>query len=151
MIGAFVVAVAMVGSSQTVAQIRNEPLATPPSRAEVVETPLANPQQTELLVRCSDDRGPIAFFAAVVDSSGQNLDPTGRGLYRGGRFASDGSFATPAKPGNVEVSIQAGPNHVPLKTEATLKPGKRTELKVVLTRWFSPETRGWYGGDNHVH
>ena len=31
------------------------------------------------------------------------------------------------------------------------KEGRETRVRARLKRWFAPEERGWFGGDNHVH
>ena len=31
------------------------------------------------------------------------------------------------------------------------KAGREVRVRARLRRWFAPEERGWFGGDNHVH
>lgn len=123
----------------------------------VDEIPLDDGTVTELAVQVEDPRGPgghpqlLPVRVVLTARDGSHPDGSGRGTYADGRFFADGTFSVRVLPGPTRLHLQAGPNYVPLETTVEAKAGTRRRYKAALHRWFSPEERGWYGGDNHVH
>ena len=54
-------------------------------------------------------------------------------------------------PGRTPIALRSGPDYEPLEMAVEAKAGVRARLRARLRRWFAPEERGWFGGDNHVH
>ncbi len=136
--------------------LRAQPPERAGSSAEVVEErPLPGVKLAEVVVEVQDARAggarPLPVRAVVTASDGSHPDGSGQGAYADGRFFADGSFTVRVPPGPTAVRLSAGPNYVPLETRVEAKAGRRVRLRAALRRWFSPEERGWYGGDNHVH
>ena len=94
---------------------------------------------------------PLPVRVIVTSSDGTHPDGSGHGTYGDGRFFADGHFAVAVAPGTTRVQLRSGPNRVPLDFEMETTAGKRYRVRACLPEWFSPEARGWYGGDNHVH
>lgn len=87
----------------------------------------------------------------VTASDGTHPDGAGFGVYADGRFFAEGRFVVTVPPGQTRIELRSGPNYVPLDLTVSAKAGRRVQLRAALWKWFSPETLGWYGGDNHVH
>ena len=121
------------------------------------DTPIARAGRSRLVVEAEDDRAgpgrpmPLPVRAIVTASDGSHPDGSGRGTYADGRFFADGRFAVDVPPGRARVSLRSGPDYEPLELEAEAKAGREARLRARLHRWFAPEERGWYSGDNHVH
>ncbi len=119
--------------------------------------PSNSPKTTHLTVTVSSipssalPTRPLPFRAIIKQPSGKFADPTGLGLYADGRFFADSKFSINLLPGESKIAIAAGPNFIPITFTAKLTAGKKTLANVQLLQWFSPESRGWYSGDNHVH
>jgi hypothetical protein len=121
-------------------------------------SPLDDPGATpRVVVRVEDDRAsadrpiPLPVRAIVSAADGSHPDGSGRGTYDDGRFFADGTFAVEVPPGQTTLSLQSGPNYVPLECSIDARAGTQAEVVARLHRWFSPEGLGWFGGDNHVH
>jgi len=133
------------------ANITSESIQIPHAIVKVDESPLPSSNTCELVVNCRGPKGPIAFYSIITGSDGQFLDGGKRGLYQGGRFAADGTCQVTAKPGKTKIEIRSGPDYEPAIKEIDLRSGTKTQIDFTLSPWFSPESKGWYGGDNHVH
>lgn len=121
--------------------------------------------QKEVLVEGQKDRATITVDVSdaeksetalpvrvvVTASDGSHPDGSGNGVYSDGRFFADGHFRVAVPPGATQVRIGSGPNFVPLEISLAAKAGYEHRVQARLKQWFSPEERGWYGGDNHVH
>ncbi len=127
----------------------------PGSRYEVTTTErLEGTDLAEVVVTVSDDRerdNRLPVRVIVTASDGSHPDGSGQGVYADGRFFADGGFTVRVPAGRTEIRLSHGADYVPLTLEVDAKPGRRHRLQARLHRWFAPEARGWYGGDNHVH
>jgi hypothetical protein len=129
-----------------------------PGAFQVAEDgPLDDPKRAEVAVEVSDGGAggaaprPLPVRVIVTASDGSHPDGSGHGVYADGRFFADGRFTVKVPPGRARVLLRSGPNHVPLELPVDARAGRRLRLRAALRRWFAPEERGWYGGDNHVH
>lgn len=94
---------------------------------------------------------PLPVRAIVTAADGSFADGSGHGLYADGRFYADGQFTVTVPGGKTRIELNSGPHYVPLTIPENLTAGRSYQATVSLYRWFSPEKRGWYCGDNHVH
>lgn len=131
---------------------------SPRSEYRVVETTDSSSDAAELEVRIvgvslddPDDGRTLPVRVIVTASDDSHPDGIGRGVYADGRFFAEGSFTVEAPPGDTEVRLASGPNHMPLTFEVELEAGRRTVVEARLAEWFDPRSLGWYSGDNHVH
>lgn len=110
-------------------------------------------KDAEIVVEAADAMTGRALPVRVVvtASDGTHPDGSGHGTYADGRFFADGAFTVLVPPGRTEIALRAGPNYVPLTITTEAAAARRLRLRATLYRWFSPEERGWYGGDSHVH
>jgi hypothetical protein len=129
-----------------------------PGTFQIVEDrPLDDPKRAELAVEVSDGGTggatprPLPVRVIVTASDGSHPDGSGHGVYADGRFFADGRFTVKVSSGQARGLLCSGPNHVPLELAVDARAGRRLHLRATLRRWFAPEERGWYGGDNHVH
>lgn len=135
-----------------------QPVEEGTSTYRVDRSPLDDPgAMPRIVVRVEDDRSdadsplPLPVRAIVTAEDGSHPDGSGRGTYDDGRFFAEGTFAVEVPPGETRLSLRSGPGYVPLELVVGAEPGTRAEVVARLHRWFSPEGRGWFGGDNHVH
>jgi hypothetical protein len=106
----------------------------------------------EIAVTVLDGESALLPVRVVVTAcDGSHPDGSGHGVYGDGRFFADGAFTVRVPPGETLVRLASGPNYVPLELALDAEAGKRLQVEARLHRWFAPEERGWYGGDNHVH
>jgi hypothetical protein len=123
----------------------------------VEEAPIAAADRARLVVEVEDARAapsrplPLPVRAIVTAADGSHPDGSGRGTYADGRFFAEGHFAVDLPAGRTTVLLHSGPNYEHLELTVEAKAGRQVRLGVRLRRWFAPEERGWYGGDNHVH
>ena len=123
----------------------------------IEDTPIAEADRARLVVEVEDDRAgpgrpmPLPVRAIVTASDGTHPDGSGRGTYADGRFFADGHFTVDLPPGRTRVLLRSGPDYEPLELAVEAKAGRQARLRARLHRWFAPEERGWYSGDNHVH
>lgn len=54
-------------------------------------------------------------------------------------------------PGYYVIRYEHGPEWRGNKAQATVEPGKVTEVELPTSRWIDMNARGWYSGDTHVH
>jgi len=87
----------------------------------------------------------------VTASDGSHPDGSGHGVYADGRFYADGHFQVVLPEGKTKIDLQSGPHYVPLMIQEDLAGGRAYHITATLFQWFSPEARGRYCGDNHVH
>ncbi len=98
----------------------------------------------------AEDEG-AAVRAIVTAADGSHVDGSGHGLYANGRFYADGGFEVAVPAGGTRIELSGGPPYVPLVIREDFAAGRAYLVTARLYRWFSPEARGWYCGDNHVH
>lgn len=92
---------------------------------------------------------PVRVIITASDNS--HPDGSGRGTYRDGRFYAYGEFSAEVPPGKTEIFLSSGPNYIPLTASLLAKQGKEIRIVAKLVKWFSPQSFGWFCGDNHVH
>jgi hypothetical protein len=130
----------------------------PPGFTVTGEAPIAlEGGQARISVDVQDSRStaersiPLPVRVIVTASDGSHPDGSGRGVYSDGRFFADGRFTVDVPPGRTRIALRSGPNYEPLEFDAEAKEARVTRIQARLRRWFAPEERGWFSGDNHVH
>lgn len=73
------------------------------------------------------------------------------GRLRGDYWCVPGPFEMALPPGEWEIAIRRGLEHLPLFDTITLKPGETAERIYRPRRWVDMRKRGWLSGDDHVH
>lgn len=134
---------------------------SPPLRSRLIivgEDDFANKEKgllkIEILDADSAEKGqpvPLPARVIAITSDGEKIDGSGYGLYSDGRFYADGSLTLQVPPGTTMISLSCGPNYIPLEAKLTAKGGKTLSAYALMKNWFSPEERGWFCGDNHIH
>ena len=94
---------------------------------------------------------PLPVRVVVTASDGTHPDGSGRGVYSDGRFFAEAGFSVEVPPGRTAIALRSGPDYEPLEMDVEAKEGREVRIRARLRRWFAPEERGWFGGDNHVH
>ncbi|MDP8242604.1 MAG: CehA/McbA family metallohydrolase [Candidatus Hinthialibacter antarcticus] len=93
-------------------------------------------------------------FAPQMDSQGS---PSGRrmaqlpGGLEGPYWCVPGPFEMRLPPGEWQVMVRRGVEHVPVRNTFTIAPGKTVEKTYRPKRWVDMRKQGWYSGDEHVH
>ncbi|MBZ0255521.1 CehA/McbA family metallohydrolase, partial [bacterium] len=93
-------------------------------------------------------------FSQQMDSQGS---PSGRrmaqmpGGFEGPYWCVPGPFEMRLPPGEWQVIIRRGVEHVPIQDSFTVKSGKITVKTYRPKRWVDMRKLGWYSGDEHVH
>ena len=73
------------------------------------------------------------------------------GRLRGDYWCVPGPFDMSLQPGDWEITIRRGLEHLPIFDTITLKPGERLERTYQPQRWVDMRKLGWFSGDDHVH
>lgn len=73
------------------------------------------------------------------------------GRLRGHYWCVPGPFEMALPPGEWEIAIRRGLEHLPLFDTITLNPGETTERTYRPRRWVDMRKLGWFSGDDHVH
>lgn len=73
------------------------------------------------------------------------------GRLRGDYWCVPGPFEMSLPPGEWEIAVRRGLEHLPLFDAITLKPGETAERTYRPRRWVDMRKRGWLSGDDHVH
>ncbi len=73
------------------------------------------------------------------------------GRLRGDYWCVPGPFDMALPPGQWEIAIRRGLEHLPLFDTITLKPGETAERTYRPRRWVDMRKLGWFSGDDHVH
>ncbi len=121
------------------------------------EAPVAPPVLARIVVQVEDGRAapdrsvPLPVRVVVTASDGSHPDGSGRGTYADGRFFAEACFSVEEPPGRTAIVVRSGPDYEPLEMDVDAKKGREIRIRARLKRWFAPEDRGWFGGDNHVH
>jgi hypothetical protein len=74
-----------------------------------------------------------------------------RGPFQGVYWIVPGPFETALPPGEWEVHVHHGVEHIPVTDTFTAAAGERVEKTYTLGRWVDMPARGWYSGDDHIH
>ena len=88
---------------------------------------------------------------------GLDLDLSGRryaplpGPLRGFYWAVPGPFDMSLPPGEWEITVRRGLEHIPVFETILIEEGQVTEKTYQPRRWVDMQERGWYSGDGHVH
>lgn len=96
---------------------------------------------------------PLAVRAAIQEENGKPIAPPGS-LYRihdQMDFSAGDAVEFAAPVGKYHLHASHGPEYRQAHAQAEVAEGKKTELTVELERWADPQSRGWYGGENHIH
>ena len=123
----------------------------------VGEAPVTPPVRARIVVEVEDGRAtpdrrmPLPVRVVVTASDGTHPDGSGRGVYSDGRFFAEAGFSVEVPPGRTAIALRSGPDYEPLEIDVEAKEGREVRVRARLRRWFAPEERGWFGGDNHVH
>ena len=123
----------------------------------VGEAPIASPDRARIVVEVEDGRAtldrrmPLPVRVVVTARDGTHPDGSGRGAYADGRFFAEAGFSVGVPPGHTAIALRSGPDYEPLVMDVEAKDGREVRIRARLRRWFAPEERGWFGGDNHVH
>jgi hypothetical protein len=123
----------------------------------VGEAPAAAPDRARIVIEVEDGRAapdrrmPLPARVVVTASDGTHPDGSGRGVYADGRFFAEAGFSVEVPPGRTAIALRSGPDYEPLEMDVEAKQGREVRIRARLRRWFGPEERGWFGGDNHVH
>lgn len=123
-------------------------------KEEVIENYDRAILQIEVLDKDQFEAGKKLYLPArvvVIASDGSKVDGSGRGLYEDGRFYTNGKFIVEIPPGDTDVLINCGPNFIPLQFNLKVKGGNKLLICALMKCWFSPQARGWFCGDNHLH
>lgn len=62
-----------------------------------------------------------------------------------------GPFDMVVPPGEWEIVVRRGIEHIPIVESFTVAPGAVVEKTYRVKRWVNMAKRGWYSGDDHVH
>lgn len=74
----------------------------------------------------------------------------------GGRFSGSywcvpGSFSMSVAPGEYEITVMRGAEHLVIHEVVEVRPNERVERTYQPRRWVDMRDHGWYSGDDHVH
>jgi len=119
------------------------------------DTGLETPAMVRLVRKLNgrDYRPPNALDLAEQfegHGSGQ-LSTNLPGRLRGDYWCVPGPFEMSLPPGEWEIAIRRGLEHLPLFDTITLKPGETAERTYRPRRWVDMRKLGWFSGDDHVH
>ena len=73
------------------------------------------------------------------------------GRLRGEYWCVPGPFEMALPPGEWEIAVRRGLEHLPLFDTITLKPGEAAQRTYRPRRWVDMRKLGWFSGDDHVH
>ena len=73
------------------------------------------------------------------------------GRLRGDYWCVPGPFEMSLPPGEWEIAIRRGLEHLPRFDTITLKPGETAQRTYRPRRWVDMRALGWFSGDDHVH
>jgi len=73
------------------------------------------------------------------------------GKYAGKYWCVPGEFDMTIPPGDWEIVIRRGLEHIPVSANFKLNPGETAEKTYTPRRWVNMPQRNWYSGDDHVH
>lgn len=149
-----------------------------PGNADAVRSPIfvVTPESGYIRVRViSDDTGEAApamvrmiwktdgtdrrpsnaiEFATQFDSQGH---ASGRrnailpGSLAGYYWCVPGPFDMSLPPGEWEITVRRGVEHIPVVETFTVRSGETVEKEYRPRRWVDMRRHGWYSGDDHVH
>lgn len=115
------------------------------------------PAMVRITARSSGrDRRPSTAIelAPQFDSHGR---PSGqRNANLPGRLGGDWwivpeAFDMTLAPGDYDIAVRRGVEHIPIYETLSVASGKRTEKTYRVQRWVDMRNLGWYSGDDHVH
>ena len=73
------------------------------------------------------------------------------GRLRGHYWCVPGPLDMSVQPGEWEITIRRGLEHVPIFDSISVAEGKALEKTYTPRRWVDMPARGWFSGDDHVH
>lgn len=73
------------------------------------------------------------------------------GALRGNYWCVPGPVDMVLPPGDWEVVVRRGTEHIPVIDRFTVSPGGAVERSYRPKRWVDMRESGWYSGDDHVH
>ena len=98
--------------------------------------------------------GNAIEFAPQMDSQGDPGDPRGANLpgrLVGNYWCVPGPFDMTVPPGEWEITIRRGVEHIPIFDTFTVDPGQVVEKTYRPRRWVDMRKLGWYSGDDQIH
>lgn len=102
------------------------------------------------------DRKPanVVEFGGQFDGNG-SPSPQRRvnlpGRLGGPWWCVAGPFRMALPPGEYEIAVRRGVEHVPVFETITVRSGALTSLTCRPRRWVDMRRQGWFSGDDHVH
>lgn len=73
------------------------------------------------------------------------------GDFRGTFWVVPGGFEVLMPPGEWELEVYKGYEHIPVRRTLQVEEGGWTRETVVMEPWIDMRSRGWHSGDDHVH
>jgi len=144
-----------------------------PSRILPVQVRTAPKGRLKVRVFSADGSGPVpAMVRLVWKTDGVDRRPSnaiefapqfgrhgtaGRrnallpGRLRGAYWCVPGPFDMAVPPGEWEIVVRRGLEHIPVFDSFTVASGGVAEKTYQPRRWVDMRTRGWYSGDDHIH
>lgn len=134
-----------------------------PEPARLLLTALCdeNDEPTPAMIRLTwktngRDRMPSNAVAIepLMDRQGQprsRRDARLPGDWGGPYWCIPESFDMEIPPGEWEIIIRRGVEHIPIRETFTVDSGQLVEKVYRIERWVDMPRRGWYSGDEHVH
>lgn len=102
-----------------------------------------------LQLRITDDKGTsLPARVHLSDAAGKPVRPESVPFWRD-HFVCTGELDLPLAKGKYRYEVERGPEYKPVRGEMELSDSKT--LTIPLVRFSDLATRGWHGGDLHVH
>ncbi len=73
------------------------------------------------------------------------------GIESGHYWVCTGPFDMSLPPGDWQITILRGHEHIPVTDTFSIRSGSTVEKRYRPKRWVNMADRGWYSGDDHVH
>jgi len=101
---------------------------------------------------------PAPTRCYLTDAAGRSWFPEGAIKYMKQlagfdeqHFIAKNGFEIGLPPSRYMLTVEHGPEYVPVTQEIEVQPGRTQEVEIELRRWIDMNARGWYSGDLHNH
>jgi hypothetical protein len=98
---------------------------------------------------------PVTARVSVQQIEGKYFAPFGALYWMLGNsvehFYADGTAALTVPAGRYVVRVFRGLEYLETRTEVDVTAGRETIARVDMERWTNPPSRGWWGGESHIH